>query len=209
MPRRKTTTRTLYPLDALSDTAQARAHRALAKTMVDEHAGFARVIDNLHAFGLASGVGCTYDDEFECTYFGSMAITNCRTTLSALRAKREACQAFPKVSTEVIEPFFARFTATEGRQLARLERAGYLGSLYGSTRSATRSGRAEIDRYDTHPERTPRMSALLDKLAMAWADLLTNLADCYLALLAKEYDTIRARTSAFTADGRLASPTRR
>jgi hypothetical protein len=214
MPRTKTTIETVYQFDELTEEAQRHALEKLWDINVDDSYWFEGVTEDIALFGRFSGLGCEYGGEFDCERGSYIAIKHCCTSVSELRAKREACQNFPKVSTEVIEPFFASLTAQEWRQVERLERAGYLGSLYGYTSRYDRRGCAEMERWDSSPDRTPRMSALLDKLERAWADLLTNLADCYLTMLRNEYayrtseegikDTIVANDYEFTAEGDLA-----
>jgi hypothetical protein len=188
MPRTKVTTQTVYQFHELTEDAQTHAIEKLWDINVDDQYWFEGVTEDIALFGRFSGLGCEYGGEFDCDRGGYIAIKNCCTSVSELRAKREACKDFPNVSTEVIEPFFASLTSKEWRQLERLERAGYLGSLYGYTYRYDRSQSAEMERWDSSADRTPRMSALLDKLEMAWAALLTNLADCYLTMLKDEYE---------------------
>jgi hypothetical protein len=207
----QTITLTTYTFDELDEEAQERALADHAAINVD-HDWWDFTIDDFHAFGDASGLGCTYGRGFDLDRASYVCLAHFATTLAALEAGRARASAeYPNYAKEVLEPFFAAFTPNEWRQLRRLERWQQLGALSGWSETQYRSYpiRSEIETWASAAY--PRVHRLLDHLETAWETCVQDLEHALLHALRQEAeyltsaeairDTLVANAYHFTEDG--------
>lgn len=200
----------LYQFDELDEKAQQKALEKLWDINVNDSYWYDFITHDIKEFGNTSSLGCAYGREFDIDRGSYISIVDCHSTVSQIVENASKVSGeYPNVYQEVIAPFVASFTAKELKQISRLEKADLLGSLYGETSKHRQGIRYNVERYDT--DQTKRIGRLIDKVEIAWGELLRDLEHCYVTMLREEYEyqtseesikeSIRANEYEFTEHG--------
>jgi hypothetical protein len=212
--RTRITMETLYPFNELSEKAQDHAIEHLWDLNVDDSYWYEFIEEDIERLGEISGLACEYGKEFDIDSASYVYIKNISTTIHEIFQKFPvAVREYPDIGKDVLLPFLDSFTAREKKNLVLLQKRGYLETLSGETSRGRRGTQWHIESFE-NARQCPRVTALIEKLGDAWAELLTNLEHCYTCLLRREYeyqtsreaiiDSIEANSYEFTEKGNLA-----
>jgi hypothetical protein len=212
--RIETQTRQLFTFNELSEDAQDKAVERLWDINVDydwdEH-----IINSIEEFGADSGLGGKYGGSFDLDRGSFLHIIGLNCLFSEIYEPWRSGRLQDEWKTAVaatIDPFFKAFSPREICWVLRLEKVGSLDVLSGETSTKGRSARCDLGWLGADCRRV-LARALVEKLALAWEDLVSNLEHYFLKQLRDEYayqtsraqiiDSILANCYEFTEDGTL------